>query len=65
MNKTISTLLGVGFLLVSLVGCAPSEKPPDPNEQYEKIPSYKHTVEFLGENTFPIGAWMAPLTTTK
>ena len=60
MNKTISTLLGVGFLLVSLVGCAPSEKPPDPNEQYEKIPSYKHTVEFLGENTFPIGAWMAP-----
>ena len=53
--------------LFLLAGCAPSSPTPPEGgdnpggtETYEPIPSYKYTIEYLGDDVFPIGAWMAP-----
>ena len=67
MKKIISIILGCALVFTLLVGCAsdkpdvpPSPPPVDQEEPYEKIAGYKHTIEFLGDDVFPIGAWMAP-----
>lgn len=67
MKRVLQLLLCALLSLFLLAGCAPSsptppggDEKPGGTETYEPIPSYKYTIEYLGDDVFPIGAWMAP-----
>ena len=65
MKKFLSLSVGVLLALACFAGCAPASDGDKDNtdplpETYDPIPSYKYTVEYLGEDVFPIAAWMSP-----